>query len=401
VHAHPASGAPPSFAIADIWRAHAESFLHTDQLSPEQQRVMRDIERCRTSALGGHLYRCRTCAAEVPLFNSCLNRHCPSCQGTAQFRWVEQRIKRLLNTHYFHLAFTLPAPLRPLCRSHPRLLFDLLFAAAASTLIDLARDPKRLGAEIAFSLVLHTWTRDMRFHPHVHGIVSGGGLDLNNDRWVPAREHFLIRVEVLSAVFRGKFLEGLIDAYAAGALTSHAGLDARSFRQLTRRLRSQSWVVYSKAPFGGPEQVVRYLGRYTHRVAISNRRLLAVSTDAITFATKNGGSCTLAPHEFLRRFLLHVLPTRFVKIRHYGLLAPAYVNTRLARAQQLLGTPTTTSTTEHSVVPPDADTLHTSDRTAAGPHCPHCGNSTLEIIAVLGPPRYRHRRRDNRPPPDT
>jgi Putative transposase/Transposase zinc-binding domain len=338
----------------------------------------------------------------VPLFKSCLNRHCPSCQGTAQFRWVEQRIKRLLNTHYFHLAFTLPAPLRPLCRSHPRLLFDLLFSAAARTLIDLARDPKRLGAEIAFSLVLHTWTRDMRFHPHVHGIVTGGGLDLDNDCWVSAREHFFIRVEVLSAVFRGKFLEGLIDAYEAGALTSHAGLHARSFRQLTRRLRSQHWVVYSKAPFGGPEQVVRYLGRYTHRVAISNRRLLAVSTDAITFATKNGGSCTLTPHEFLRRFLLHVLPTRFVKIRHYGLLAPACVNTRLARAQHLLATPTTTSTPEHSVVAPDADTLRTSDRATAGPHCPHCGNSTLEIIAVLGPSRYRHRRRANRrPPPDT
>ena len=402
MHTHAPPGAP-RLEIAAILRAHGASFRQKHHLSPEQDRVLGDLERCRTAALGGHLYRCQQCSAEVPLYNSCLNRHCSTCQGPAQFRWIAGRKKRLLHTDYFHVVFTLPAPLRPLVRRYRHLLFDLLFATAADTLLAFGRDPKRLGAEIGFTLVLHTWTRDLRFHPHVHAIVTGGGLHVDADRWVSARRDYLFPVQALSRLFRGKFLHALIDLFEAGAFKDSAH-DPKSFRILTRRLARQQWVVYAKKPFGGPEQIVTYLGLYTHRVAISNTRLLSVSDASVTFRTRGEGSCTIAPHEFIRRFLFHVLPAQFVKIRHYGLLAPANVNTRLRRAEELLteqGTASPSSSTDLADAATDTNGEPHGERTAdlSRPRCPRCGASALILV---GTRRTGYRRpRCNRPPPDT
>jgi DNA-directed RNA polymerase subunit RPC12/RpoP len=401
VHAHAPPGAP-RLEIASIFRAHGRSFREKHRLCNEQKRVLGDLERCRTAALGGHLYRCKQCSAEVPLYNSCLNRHCPSCQGPAQFRWIAGRKKRLLPTDYFHVVFTLPALLRPLLGRYRRRLFDLLFATAADTLLTFGRDPKRLGAEIGFTLVLHTWSRDLRFHPHVHAIVTGGGLDVGADRWVSARQNYLFPVQALSRLFRGKFLHALIDLFEAGAFKD-SGHDPKSFRILTRRLARQPWVVYAKKPFGGPEQIVTYLGLYTHRVALSNARLLSVSGPLITFRTHGEGSCTITPEEFIRRFLLHVLPEQFVKIRHYGLLAPANVNTRLRRAAELLAEQedTAPSFTDLADARIDTDAEHHRENTAdpARPRCPHCGSRALILV---GTRRTGYRRpHSNSPPPDT
>ena len=356
---------------------------------------MRDIERCRTNALGGHLYRCATCAAEVVLYDSCLNRHCPSCQGPAQHRWIEERRRRMLNTHCFHLVFTLPALLRPLALTHRREVFDLLFAAAADTLLTLGCDPKRLGAALGFTLVLHTWTRDLRFHPHVHGIVPGGGLDLVADRWRSARQNFLFPVAVLSKLFRGKFLAALTRAHAQHQFPD---MDEPRFRRLVRQLRAKKWITYAKRPFGGPAQVVSYLGRYTHRVGLSNSRLLAVTEHAVTFATKSGATATLTPEEFLRRFLLHVLPPRFVKIRHYGLFAPANIHTRLRRAQELLGPVPQQSRDPAGATPADPGDAQVPP-TPYPPLCPHCRMRTLQIVGDFG--RRGYRGRLSHPPPDT
>jgi DNA-directed RNA polymerase subunit RPC12/RpoP len=402
VHAHAPPGAP-RLEIATIIRAHGGSFREKHRLPSEHDRVLGDLERCRTAALGGHLYRCQQCSAEVPLYNSCLNRHCPTCQGPAQFRWIAGRKKRLLQTDYFHVVFTLPAPLRPLVRRYRRLLFDLLFATAADTLLTFGRDPKRLGAEIGLTLVLHTWTRDLRFHPHLHAIVTGGGLDVDADRWVSTPQDYLFPVEALSAVFRGKFLHGLIDLFEAGAFND-SRLDPKSFRILTRRLTRQPWVVYAKKPFAGPEQIVTYLGLYTHRVAISNTRLLSVSDASVTFRTRGEGSCTIPPDEFIRRFLLPLLPKQFVKIRHNRLLAPGNVNTRLRRATELLaeqGSPPSPS-----IHPTDAGNAndgehntHTTTDDLTRPRCPHCGARTLMLLGIRST-GYRRPRGDS-PPPDT
>jgi Putative transposase/Transposase zinc-binding domain len=399
VHAHAPPGAP-RLEIASIFRTHGPSFRKTHHLSPEQDRALADLQRCRTAALGGHLYRCEQCSAEVPLYNSCLNRHCPTCQGPAQLRWVAGRKERLLPTDYFHVVFTLPALLRPLVRRYRRLLFDLLFATAADTLLTFGRDPKHLGAELGFTLVLHTWTRDLRFHPHVHAIVTGGGLDVHADRWVSARQDYLFPVEALSALFRGRFLAALIDLFEAGTFKD-SRLDPTSFRLLTRRLARLPWVVYAKKPFGGPEQIITYLGRYTHRVALSNSRLLSLSDDLITFRTRGKGSCTLPPHELIRRFLLHVLPTQLVKIRHYGLLAPANVNTRLHRAAELLAeqhSRTTPSTNPDEGID-DGEQRAKSAADSIRPRCPHCG---AHALIPVGPRASAYRRpRRNTPPPDT
>jgi DNA-directed RNA polymerase subunit RPC12/RpoP len=398
VHAHPTPGTPP-FEINSIFRTHGPRYRTQHHLTREQHRVVNDIERCRTSALGGHLYRCTHCAADVSLYNSCLNRHCPTCQGPAQLRWVEQRKQRLLSTDYFHLVFTLPAALRPLAHRCRRPIFDLLFAAAAHTLLALGRDPKRLGATIGFTLVLHTWKRDLLFHPHVHGIVSGGGLDLKADRWVATRQNYLFPGKVLSRVFRGKFLAGLIDLYNGGAL-GDAALDPSSFRTLIASVRTRDWVVFAKRPFGGPEQIVRYLGLYTHRVALSNTRLLDVRDDRITFRTRGAGTCSIPPDDFIHRFLLHVLPDRFVKIRHYGLLAPANVNTHLKRAQQLLSPQPRPQEIHQPEAQADhlaADPEQTSSKRL--PRCPHCGRRAL--IRVAATHRSAHHRRSDVPRPDT
>jgi hypothetical protein len=271
---------------------------------------------------------CGACGHEQPSYNSCRNRHCPKCQSLAQARWIEGRLERLLPVHYFHVVFTLPSELRAVARRSRQALFDMLFASAAQTLLALARDPKRMGADLGITMVLHTWTRELLFHPHVHAIVTGGGLTSDGARWVAARRDYLFPVRVMGALFRGKMLAALERAHGLGRINlGNVDLPA---------LRRTSWIVYAKRPFGGPEQVIRYLGRYTHRVGISNQRLVAMDERGVTFRTKDGKSITISGVEMLARFVQHVLPPRFVKIRHFGLHAPSNATTRLAIARHRL-----------------------------------------------------------------
>ena len=326
--------------VADIFRAHGEVYRQSHALTGDQLKVMRAIERCRTEALGGHLDVCLECGFERPAYNSCRNRHCPKCQGLAQARWIEQRIERILSTHYFHVVFTLPSQLRPLARANRKLIFDLLFASAARTLLELGQDEARLGATLGITAVLHTWTRELGFHPHLHCIVTGGGLDTSGSAWVSCNQRYLFPVLVLGKLFRGKFLDGLRRLRAAGQL-HYAGASApladdTAFKTLLDKLYETSWVVYAKKPFAGPEQVFRYLGRYTHRVGISNQRLQSFDADGVRFATKGGKAVTLVPKEFVRRFLEHVLPDGFTKIRHFGLHAAGNVKTKLEQARLAL-----------------------------------------------------------------
>jgi hypothetical protein len=326
--------------VADIFRRHGQAYRQAHALTPEQRRAMRDIETCRTEVLGGHLDVCDQCGHQQQSYNSCRNRHCPKCQCLRQARWVEQRMARVLPTPYFHVVFTLPHELGALGRGNPRLVYDLLFAAASRTLLELGRDPKRLGAMLGLTAVLHTWTRDLRYHPHLHCITTGGGLSPDLRRWVPGDPRYLLPVKVMARLFRGKFIDGLATAYAAGHLRLEGPClpltDPATFNALKDTLYRKDWVVYAKRPFAGPRQVFSYLGRYTHRVAISNQRLLSADDDQVCLVTKGEKRVSLAPQEFIRRFLMHVLPRGLVKIRHYGLLAPANTNTRRVLAGRLL-----------------------------------------------------------------
>jgi hypothetical protein len=331
--------ARPALEIADVVRAHGPALARARALTLEQARTLRAIERCRTAALGGHLDVCTDCGHQSPSYNSCRDRHCPKCQWLAQARWVEKRTERLLPVPYFHVVFTLPAELRAIAMLNRRLVFDTLFASASSTLLTLGRDPKRLGALLGVTAVLHTWTRDLRFHPHVHCIVTGGGWSIGEQRFRRSREAYLFPIRVLGTLFRGKVLAALDEARRRGELRLPDDLarDPLAFGQLRAALGKTSWITYAKRPFGGPEQVVRYLGRYTHRVGISNRRLVSMDERAVTFRTKDGKTASVEPVAFLARFIQHVLPARFVKIRHYGLLAPARVGTSLEQARAHLG----------------------------------------------------------------
>jgi len=303
--------------------------------------VLRDIVRCRTAALGGHLYVCDNdhCGNAVPLYNSCRNRHCPKCQGLAAAKWIAAREERILPVRHFHVVFTLPSELHALVGYRRAQMFDLLFACASKTLLELGRNEKRLGAQLGFTAVLHTWTRELLLHPHVHCIVTAGGLSLDGERWVDTRKEYLFPGKVMGALFRGKFLDGLRKAHARGDFAGFDDFkDPQGFDRLMRRIAGKDWVVHAKHAFGGAEQVYRYLGRYTHRVGIANSRLVAVTDTAVTFRTKDGKKKTVTPIEFIRRFLLHVLPAGFVKMRHYGLLAACNVNTKLETARTLLVT---------------------------------------------------------------
>jgi Putative transposase/Transposase zinc-binding domain len=370
--------ARPPLEVAGIFRIFGDAYRRTHLLSREQSKVMRDIEECRTDALGGHLDDvCDRCGYRRPSYNSCRNRHCPKCQGLAQAIWLEQRKQRLLPTHYFHVVFTLCSELRPLALANPELIFNLLFAGASETLLCLGRDIKRLGATLGLTAVLHTWTRDLRFHPHVHIIVTGGGLALDERAWINVKGgRYLFPVEVLSALFRGKFLDKLDHAYKQGALrlngpAAHLA-DPAAWARLRHHLYRKEWVVYAKRPFGGVEQVFSYLGRYTHRVGISNQRLESIDETGIRFRTKNGKTATLSPDEFIGRFLLHVLPKSFVKIRHYGLLASTNVRTKLEVARKLLGVaaPITTVPPDTSPEDPRATILRLTGIDLF--HCPRC-----------------------------
>jgi hypothetical protein len=326
--------ARPALEVADIVRDFGEAFRRSYTLTPDQAEVLRAIAACRTATLGGHLDTCDGCGFSQPSYNSCRNRHCPKCQGSAQTAWIEERAKRILPVGHFHVVFTVPDTLHRLAAFRREELFGALFAAASQALLELGAS--RLGAKLGFTMVLHTWTRDLRFHPHVHAIVSSGGLSLDGARWL-AHPRFLLPVRVLGALFRGKMLDALRRLHARGVF---AGFDAfrdpHGFDRMMARLAKKRWIVYAKRPFGRSEHVLAYLGRYTHRVGISNRRLLERRGDQITFATKNAQTATLAGVDFLRRFLQHVLPKRFVKIRHYGLYASSHVDTDLATSRTLL-----------------------------------------------------------------
>ena len=343
----------PGLEVADIFRAHGPAWRQAQRghLSLGQLKVMSAIEQCRSAALGGHALRCDACEHVDIAYNSCRNRHCPKCQANAARRWLEARQNELLPVEYYHVVFTLPAPVAALAWYNKALVYRLLFDAAAQTLCTIAADPKHLGARIGATLVLHTWGSALTHHPHVHGIVPGGGLSPDGTRWVACRRGFFLPVRVLSRLFRRRFLDALAATHRAGKLRlfgEHAALEeANAFARWMAPLLHCEWVVYAKRPFAGPEAVLAYLSRYKHRVAISNRRLVAMDERGVTFRWKDyhakdamHKTMTLDAGEFMRRFLLHVLPTGFHRIRHYGIFANARRTANLALARALLHVPT-------------------------------------------------------------
>ena len=379
----------PALEVADVFRAAGPAWRSEQRghLSLAQLRVMSAIEQCRSSSLGGHVLRCTACDEPQIAYNSCRNRHCPKCQGSAALRWLADRQADLLPVQYFHVVFTLPAPIAAIGYTNKAIVYGLLFDIAAEVLRTIAADRKHLGARIGATLVLHTWGSALTHHPHVHGIVPGGGRAVDSDRWVACRPGFFLPVRVLSRLFRRRFLEALTQAHDAGELrfySEHQDLaDPAVFGQWLAPLRSIEWVVYAKRPFAGPEQVLSYLSRYTHRVAISNSRLLAFDEQGVTFRWKDyraqgrtrHKTMSLAAGEFIRRFLLHVLPTGFHRIRHYGMLANAHRKDNLARARELLNQP-----------PPEPQ----ADPACAGKPtfvCRHCG-APMIVLQIL--PRPRH-----------
>jgi hypothetical protein len=382
--------------VADIFRAHGPTWRHQERghVSLGQLKVMSAVENCRSAALGGHALRCSSCAQPQIAYNSCRNRHCPKCQGSAAQRWLQARSADLLPVDYYHLVFTLPAPLSALAYTNKELMYGLLFDVAAETLRTIAADPKHLGARIGLTLVLHTWGSALTHHPHVHGIVPAGGLALDADRWVPCRPGFFLPVRVLSRLFRRRFLEALSAAHARGQLQCFGEFAALSnatdFAQWLAPLRQCEWVVYAKRPFAGPAAVLAYLSRYTHRVAISNSRLLALDERGVTFRWKDYRTqgrtrykiMTLSTPEFMRRFLLHVLPTSFHRIRHYGLLAHAHRKINIAMARALLQAPS-------PAAPADSDPLSAKGSRPPTFVCRRCGAPMLIIETFARAPHIR------------
>ena len=380
----------PPLEVADIVRVHGEEFrqAHATSLSAAQKRVLRNIETCRTAALGGHLEQCDECGHQRPAYNSCADRHCPKCQSLARAEWLEKRQTELLQVEYFHVVFTLPEPLAALALQNKRELYGLLFRATAESLQSIAADPKHLGAQIGFFCILHTWGQTLTHHPHLHCVVPGGGISLDGSRWVACRPGFLLPVRVLSRRFRTLYLRYLEQDYAAGKLQFHGQLqhlsDPRNFARYLAPLRHCEWVVYSKPPFGGPERVLDYLGRYTHRVAISNNRLKALKDGQVTFTYKDYKDehqqkvMTLSADEFLRRFLLHVLPNGFQRIRYYGFLANRHRAENLARCRELLRMP--------APLPPPQRNYRERCQLLTGHDvllCPQCKKGHMVRIGVL------------------
>lgn len=369
----PAPAGRPRFDIADIVRRHRAQLEAETRLTPAQRRVLSAIELCRTAALGGHLDVCRSCGYEHPAYNSCRNRHCPKCQALAQEHWIAARAERLLPVGHFHVVFTLPSELRGLARHAPEHIFNALFAAASQVLLELSET--RLRAKPGITMVLHTWTRKLEFHPHVHTIVTAGGLACDGERWIAANPKYLFPIEMMGALLRAKMMAALSRLYAHGAFARFTTFeDPEAFSRLMGRLARLQWIVYAKKPFRRALHVLHYLGRYTHRVAISNSRLVDVSDELVTFRTKSGGLAALPPREFLRRFLLHVLPDGFNKIRHYGLYASAHAVTALtaARASLTNDPALSRSIVKHTSTTPWAALL--IQLTGRDPDaCPRCG----------------------------
>ena len=377
----------PALEVADIFRGHGAAWRQANagHVSLDQLKVMSAIERCRTAALGGHVARCQDCAYTTIAYNSCRNRHCPKCQGAAAKQWLAERQAELLPVPYFHVVFTLPAKIAAIAYQNKAVVYDLLFKAATETVLTIAADPNHLGARIGITAVLHTWGSTMTHHPHVHMIVPGGGISLDGSRWVSCRPRFLLPVPVFSELFRGRMLAKLLAAHKAGQLKffgQHTHLaERKAFAAYLASLRRRKWYVYSKPPFGGPEAVLAYLSRYTHRVAISNRRLMACDQKGVTFSYKDYRVdrraqyrvMTLATHEFIRRFLSHVLPKGFHRIRHYGLFAKASCADNIARARELL------AVTNPQREPADPDPTDPNQRPTRSLPCPCCGGRMIVI----------------------
>jgi hypothetical protein len=385
--------AQPALEVADIFRDHGAAWREANRghVSLPQMKVMSAIESCRTAALGGHVARCEDCSHTAIAYNSCRNRHCPKCQGAAARTWMQEREAELLPVPYFHIVFTLPSAIGDIAYQNKRVIYDILFKASAETMLTIAADPKHLGARIAITSVLHTWGSAMTHHPHVHMIVPGGGLSPDGERWIAAKPNFFLPVLVLSMLFRRLMLEKLAAAHNAGKLTffgEHAHLAGdKAFADLLAPLKRIRWFVYCKRPFAGPKAVLAYLSRYTHRVAISNRRLIAADADSVTFKVKDYRiegpgrykPMTLDVAEFMRRFLLHVLPKGFHRIRHYGLLAGTAKAQMVAKARDLLAVPTTEPEADQDVA-----TEHVQQ-------CPCCGGR-MHIIETFAPgcqPQHR------------
>ena len=385
-----------SLEVADIFRSAGPGYraAHAGHLSLDQLKVMSAIEHCRTAALGGHVEACEDCGHWRIAYNSCRNRHCPKCQGAAARTWLAEREADLLPVGYFHVVFTLPAEVADIAWQNKALLYDLLFRAASETMLTIAADPKHLGARIGITAVLHTWGSAMTHHPHVHMIVPGGGIVLDGQSWVSSRPAFLLPVRVLGKLFRRLFLTRLHELHSKGRLAFFGRLvelaKQRAFLRHLAPVRKKRWVVYAKPPFAGPEAVLAYLSRYTHRVAISNRRLTAFDEAGVTFrykdyrrsAPERQQVMTLAADEFIRRFLLHVLPRGFHRIRHYGLLASATRKASIARARELLGIAT----------PPEA--IEPEEPIDTRPSCPCCGGHMIVIET------FERRRQPRAPPSD-
>jgi len=377
----------PTLEVADIFRDHGTAWRQANRghISLEQMKVMSAIERCRTEALGGHVGRCEDCDHLHIAYNSCRNRHCPKCQGAAARDWLADREAELLPVGYFHIVFTLPAAIADIAYQNKRVIYNLLFKASAETMLTIAADPKQLGAKIAITSVLHTWGSAMTHHPHVHMIVPGGGISPDGSKWVSCRPNFFLPVRVLSRLFRRLLLEMLIKAYDDDRLKflgKHAVLTDRAcFDRYLKPLRKAEWVVYAKEPFGGPKAVLAYLARYTHRVAISNHRLIRADENAVMFKYKDYRitgprrykTMTLATHEFIRRFLIHVLPKGFHRIRHYGLLANGNRAANVAKARELLAVQASSKIADGEV------TAKTDEPDVLAHPCPCCGGRMIII----------------------
>src|ERR1700738_4175603 len=387
----------PPLEVADLVRAAGQVFIERNRkwISWKHIRVLLAIVRCRTAVLGGHLDECPRCGHRAISYNSCRNRQCPKCQAGARERWLEKRRRELLPTPYVHVVFTLPRHLAPLVLQNKKVIYDLLFRTSAETLLEVARDPKHLGAEIGFFSVLHTWSQKLTAHPHVHCVVPAGGLSPDHTRWVRSRDNYFLPREVLREVFRGKFVDALKQAFQNGQLRFEGDLkllaQPKIFAAWLRPLFRQDWVVYLKRPFGGPEYVLHYLGRYTHRVAISNHRLVSLTDDQVTFRWRDSAHhneqklLPLSLDEFLRRFLLHILPKGFVRIRNFGFLANRKRATLLPLCFQLLGSEQQPQAEQHASSTEDCPDLW---------RCPKCGGPMKAIerltaaeIQLRSPPR--------------
>jgi hypothetical protein len=375
----------PTPELADIFRQYGPAYRRTHSLPLHQLRLMQAIENCRTPALGGTVEWCDHCQFTHIRYRSCRNRHCPKCQGAARQRWLQQRHAELLPTSYFHVVFTLPDPLAAMAFYNKEVVYEILFRATAETLLSIAADPRRLGVDLGFFCVLHSWGQNLHFHPHLHCVVPGGGLSPDQQHWISGRRRFLLPVRVLSRRFRRLFLTALEKAYAAGKLQFFGSLETlrqpQAFTDYLTPLRHRDWVVYAKAPFGGPQHVIEYLGRYTHRVAISHRRILALENGCVSFAWKDYRDegkdkvMTLAAEDFISRFLQHSLPPGFQRIRYYGFLANCHRARKLALCRQLLAT----DLSAFLPSPADCQAVLAVLAISHPRRCPQCGNILARI----------------------